>query len=231
MTVLVLIPQTPHPKPKRESHCSHSHGLIIVPSSHAPHKMRRHHTHKSHREQGTLQGRGTQPKQPRTSIPRHRLGIRIPSPHGIQRHSKNGPPRIHGQTRLVGNASYQKGGNDSEPCGNVTAYIVEGHGISEDVSFEEDGGELHSGEDGGADGTAEGVPYLVIEPGEELFGSVFVEVLSRPPIEIRIEFVNHRTELLNRLETNRIRIGKENAGAVQDRANPYEADEIIGRSR
>jgi hypothetical protein len=36
---------------------------------------------------------------------------------------------------------------------------------------------LHPRENGRADGTAEGIPYLVVEPGEELFVSIFVEVL------------------------------------------------------
>ena len=67
--------------------------------------------------------------------------------------------------------------HDSEPGGDVAANVVEGHGVAEEVVFEVDGGELHSGVDGGADGAAEGIPYFVVEPFEEFFGAVFVEVL------------------------------------------------------
>ena len=49
---------------------------------------------------------------------------------------------------------------------------------------------LHAGVDGGADGAAERVPALVIEPGEELGQPVVREVLRRAEVEPWVELVD-----------------------------------------
>mmetsp|Transcript_32639 Transcript_32639/g.68936 ORF Transcript_32639/g.68936 Transcript_32639/m.68936 type:complete len:213 (-) Transcript_32639:175-813(-) len=185
--------------------------------------------HETHGEQSTFHRGGGEPKHAFERPSRHGFRAGILTARGIQKYPENGPPRVHGETGLVRDASHQERGNDAEPRGDVTADVVEGHVVAKDVTFEEDGGELHARVDSGADGTTEGVPYHVIEPGEEFFGAMFIEVLSGPPIKVRIEFVNHRSKLLNRLKANGIGIGEKDANAVQDGTDPYQVHEVVGR--
>ena len=57
--------------------------------------------------------------------------------------------------------------------------------------FEEYSGDLHSGVDGGSDWSAEGVPWLVVEPGAEFLPAVFVEVFGCSEVEVWVEFVDY----------------------------------------
>ena len=52
--------------------------------------------------------------------------------------------------------------------------------------------------------------------------------LGSPPIEIRIKLVNHRTELLDGLKANLVRVLEEEGSAVKDGADPDEIDQMIG---
>jgi len=52
---------------------------------------------------------------------------------------------------------------------------------------------LHTGINGGSDGTAEGVPYHVVEPLEELFGAVCIEVFGCAVVEVGVEFMDDWT--------------------------------------
>mmetsp|Transcript_1845 Transcript_1845/g.3526 ORF Transcript_1845/g.3526 Transcript_1845/m.3526 type:complete len:259 (-) Transcript_1845:274-1050(-) len=227
-TVLVLVTKRPHPQAESQGHGSDRDTLIIISPTHAPHQMRRNHGHKTHRTNGTFHRRRIIIPNSLLPGPRpHGFIIGVSSPNAIQHDSEDAGSGILRQTRLVGDESHQDGGADSEPGRDVAANVVEGHGIAKDEVFEEDGGELHAGVNGGADGAAEGVPYFVVEPVEEFFGAVLVEVLGRPPVKIGIKLVNHRAVLLNGLKTNDVSIGKKEKCRVDNGTKPDEFHQLI----
>ena len=69
--------------------------------------------------------------------------------------------------------------------------LLEAEPNGQPVLLQPNGSHLHPGVDGRADGTAEGIPYLVVEPFNEFIPSIVVEVLGRAEVEVGIKLMNN----------------------------------------
>lgn len=127
---------------------------------------------------------------------------------------------VLGKAAFVGHKSRDEGGDDTEPGGNPDANVVQRHAVGDD-GFEDNGGYLHAGVDGGAHGTAEGVPYQVVKPFGEFTPAMFVEVLSGTEIEVRIEFMYNRSKFLNGECSDAIGPITRKTNSIEDDTQPY----------
>ena len=89
----------------------------------------------------------------------------------------------------------------------------------------------------------------MVKPREEFLRSILVEILAagadvvgfrllrrsmkhfphlgRPPIEVWIKLVNHRSKLLDGLQTYGVCIRQEDPEAVNDGSQPHKTDKIV----
>jgi hypothetical protein len=136
----------------------------------------------------------TRPHSP--SLPRPQP----PAPQRVSRDPERRSARVRREARLVRNEPYQPRGQDPKPRGDAAADVVEAHPVVDDAPLQVHGRELQDGADGRADRAAERVPDLVVEPRKELGRAVLVQVLRRPPVEVRVKLVDRRPELGDSLE-------------------------------
>ena len=111
--------------------------------------------------------------------------------HQVRRHDRHdeggdGTGGV-GAGALLGEQAEEARRRHAEPRGNEHAHVVERHGRLADGQPhglpDGDRRDLHARVDGRADGPAERVPRLVVEPREELRPSVVGEVLGRAEVE------------------------------------------------
>ncbi len=76
--------------------------------------------------------------------------------------------------------------------------------------------------------TYQRIPNHVIKPLEELLRTVLIKILSSPPIEVRVEFMNDGPVLINGLQANVVRVLEEEGRAVENRADPDKRKEVVG---
>ena len=118
---------------------------------------------------------------------------------------------------FVGHQPGEYCGNGTEPGGDEAANIIQRHAITQHL-LDEDAAHLHAGVDGRADGPAEGIPDLVIEPRLEGVPPVLVQVLRRAVVEPRVELVDDHPVLLDGVEADVV-------GLVDDFEEDLEGDD------
>ena len=124
---------------------------------------------------------------------------------------------LDSHARLVGHESGKYSSDGTEPGGDEAANVVQRHAIAQHL-LDEDAAHLHAGVDGRADGPAEGIPDLVIEPRLEGVPPVLVQVLRRAVVEPRVELVDDHPVLLDGVEADVV-------GLVDDFEEDLEGDD------
>mmetsp|Transcript_5738 Transcript_5738/g.9506 ORF Transcript_5738/g.9506 Transcript_5738/m.9506 type:complete len:271 (+) Transcript_5738:2338-3150(+) len=216
-----VVTERPHPKVKRQSHGGHGYRFIVVSTPDTAHQMSWNDGHDGHGKEGTFQG-GTDESKGQRAMFRYVFVLDFTTAHNVHDDLGEIEIRILGQGTFVGNATSQKGGNAAKPSWNVTTNVVNTP-IGQDKILDPDGCELHARVNGGTDGTTQWVPRHVIEPGEEFAPTVLIEVLCRTIVEIRIEFMNHRSVLINGLQTDLVRPPNDSINNVSCQSEPYNA--------
>ena len=228
--------EAPHPQQEGEAHGADGDGFVVEAAADGPHEVGRDDGHEPHGEDGALQGGGGQAEGDAAGP--ERLAGRVegrsvgpPALEGIDQDADEGGAGVLGEGALVGQAADEDGGQGAEPGGHVAAHVVEGHAVAGEVVLDVDGRELHARIYGGADGPAEGVPALVVEPFPEPIGSVEVEIFRGAVVEPRVELVDDRAELLDGLEADPVGPHDAEVDAVQEGRDPREGEEGGGGQR